>query len=243
MTPSQIDQAAALLADARRAQNRVDLLPVACRPATPEDAHAIQDAVTTALGKPVGAFKSGPTTRGVIYADSIYQSPAAVPVAEVPQCGVEGEVAFIFRHDLPPRATPYSPAEVAAAVDACVTIEPVTSRYANPDAASPLEKLADCSSNGGLVVGSRRSEWRHLDFATIPVTLTVNGNSVLNQNGGLPSGDPLANVVALVAMMGSVRAGQVVTCGSYTGLRYLKPGDTCTAHFDGLGEAELTFTP
>ncbi len=67
---------------------------------------AIQDAVTAGLGKPVGAFKAmapanGEPTRGVIYADTIHASPARVPAAEVPQCGVEGEVAFIFRRDLP----------------------------------------------------------------------------------------------------------------------------------------------
>ncbi len=103
------------------------------------DAHAIQDAVTAGLGKPVGAFKamapaSGEATRGVIYADTIHASPARIPAAEVPQCGVEGEVAFIFRRDLPARAAPYSRDEVAAAVDACAAIELVTSRYRDSDA-------------------------------------------------------------------------------------------------------------
>jgi 2-keto-4-pentenoate hydratase len=39
-----------------------------------------------------------------------------------------------------------------------------------------------------------------------------------------------------------VRAGQFVTCGSCTGLRYLKPGDVCGVQFEGLGGAEVTFT-
>ena len=103
------------------------------------EAHAIQDAVTAGLGKPVGAYKAmapanGEPTRGVIYADTIHASPARIPAAEVPQCGVEGEVAFVFRRDLPPRAAPYSRDEVAAAVDACAAIEVVTSRYRNSDA-------------------------------------------------------------------------------------------------------------
>jgi 2-keto-4-pentenoate hydratase len=38
-----------------------------------------------------------------------------------------------------------------------------------------------------------------------------------------------------------VRAGQFVTCGSWTGLRFLKPGDVCGVMFDGLGAAEVTF--
>ena len=69
--------------------------------------------MTAGLGEPVGAFKAkapanGEPTRGVIYADTIHASPARVPTAEVPQCGVEGEVAFMFRRDLPARAAPYS---------------------------------------------------------------------------------------------------------------------------------------
>jgi 2-keto-4-pentenoate hydratase len=38
-----------------------------------------------------------------------------------------------------------------------------------------------------------------------------------------------------------VRAGQVVTCGSYTGLRYLHAGDVCTVRFEKLGAAEVRF--
>ena len=37
--------------------------------------------------------------------------------------------------------------------------------------------------------------------------------------------------------------GQFVTCGTYTGLRYLKPGDVCGVRFEGLGAAEVTFVP
>jgi 2-keto-4-pentenoate hydratase len=52
--------------------------------------------------------------------------------------------------------------------------------------------------------------------------------------------------VALVNMMreqNGVRTGQFVTCGSFTGLRFLKPGDMCGVRFEGLGAAEVTFSP
>ena len=183
--------------------------------------------------------------RAPIYAPTIYTSPARFPVAERPQCGVEGEVAFRFRRDLPHRTASYTREEVAAAVDACAAIEVVTSRYAEPDSASFLDKLADCVSNGGFVSGVAIGNWHGLDLGKLKVTLTVNGTTVLDQIGGHPTGDPLGIAVALVEMMrktGGVKAGQFVTCGSCTGLRYLKPGDSCRVHFDGLGSAELAFT-
>ncbi len=124
------------------------------------------------LGKPVGAFKAmapanAEATRGMIYADTVHASPARIPAADVPQCGVEGEVAFVFRRDLPARATPYSRDEVAAAVDACAAIEVVTSRYQNSDAVSNLEKLADCISNGAFVHAAPPADWRGLELGKL----------------------------------------------------------------------------
>jgi 2-keto-4-pentenoate hydratase len=250
MDAQQIANAAAVLVKARRGGPLIDDLPAGCRPASVTDAHAVQDAVTDALGKPVGAFKAmapanGEATRGIIYADTIHRSPARIPAAEVPQCGVEGEVAFVFRRDLPARPAPYSRDEVAAAVDACAAIEVVTSRYRNSDAVTNLEKLADSISNGALVHAAPSTDWRGLDLRNLKVTLTVNGAPALEQVGGHPTGDPLGVAVALANMMRAkvgVRAGHLVTCGSCTGLRYLQPGDVCGVRFEGLGAAEVTFT-
>jgi 2-keto-4-pentenoate hydratase len=249
MDTQQINRAAGLLVEARRTGKLLDGLPSDATPAGIADAHAVQDAVTTALGKPVGAFKAmapanGQPTRGVIYADTIHASPARVPAALVPQCGVEGEVAFIFRRDFAPRPAPYSRDDVAAGMDACAAIELVTSRYRNPDATN-LEKLADSISNGAFVHASPAAEWRGVELGKLDVTLIVNGVPVLEQSGGHATGDPLGVAVVLVNMLrdkGGVRAGQFVTCGSYTGLRYLRPGDVCGVRFAGLGEAEVTFT-
>ena len=250
MNTHQINRGAALLVEARRNGTRLDGLPSDATPASVAEGHAIQDAVTAALDKRVGAFKAmapanGEPTRGVIYADTIHPSPAGVPVSEVPQCGVEGEVAFIFRHDLPARGTPYTRDEVAAAVDACAAIELVSSRYRDFANASALVKLADSIANAAFIHAEPLAEWRGLDLGKLQVTLVVNGETVLQQVGGHATGDPLASAVALVNLMreqGGVRAGQFVTCGSYTGLRYLKPGDECRVSFADLGSAGVTFS-
>lgn len=249
MNQQQIEQAAALLVGARRGAG-IAGLPEACRPASVTDAHAIQDAVTAALGQPVGAFKANAPanaepTRGAIYAGTVFASPARIPAAEVPQCGVEGEVAFVFRRDLPARQAEYSREEVAAVVDACAAIEVVTSRYQDADKVSNLEKLADCISNGAFVHGAVLADWRGLELGKLKVVLAVNGSSVLEQVGGHPTEDPLGIAVTFVNMMrgrDGVRVGQFVTCGSCTGLRYLQPGDVCSVRFDGLGVAEVTFS-
>jgi 2-keto-4-pentenoate hydratase len=250
MNKQQIERAAHILVQARRDMKPLSGLPDGLEPSTIEEAHTIQDAVSHQLGKLIGGFKAmapanGDPTRGVIYGGTIHASPCKLPASTVPQCGVEGEVAFIFRRDLPYRTKPYTRNEVAAVVDACAAIEVVHSRFAQKAPVSNLEKLADSISNGAFVYDVPRSDWRDLQLGKLKVTLSVNGKKSLEQVGGHPTGDPLGIAVVLANIWrekGGVRAGQFVTCGSCTGLKFLKPGDVCSIRFEGLGSAEVTFT-
>jgi 2-keto-4-pentenoate hydratase len=191
MDPTRIAEAASLLAAARKEGRRIDGLPEACRPQSVAATHAIQNAVTALLGDEIRAYKANAPVAGdpisstsqqtstqpdapwlvphgvraPIYAANTRTSPANFPVMEAPQCGVEGEVAFRFRHDMPPRAAPYSREEVVAAVDACAAIEVVSSRFADPDAVTFNDKLADCVSNGGFVFGEMMVDWLNLDVS------------------------------------------------------------------------------
>ena len=249
MNKQQIERAAHILVQAHRDMTPLDGLPDGLKPSSIDEAHAIQDAVSRRLGKLIAGFKAmapanGDPTRGVIYGGTIHASPCKLPASTVPQCGVEGEVAFIFRRDLPSRAKPYTRNEVAAVVDACVAIEVVHSRFAQKAPVSNLEKLADSISNGALVHDVPRSDWRDLQLGKLKVTLNVNGKKSLEQVGGHPTGDPLGVAVVLANIWrekGGVRTGQFVTCGSFTGLKFLKPGDVCSVRFEGLGAAEVTF--
>jgi 2-keto-4-pentenoate hydratase len=273
MDMAMVDEAASLIATARQKQIRIDPLPITCRPRSVKEAHAVQDAVAIKLGASIGGYKAAAPAapdqtgsqdeahatanadaswsitegvRALIFDKTIYASPSAIPSREMPQCGVEGEVAFRFLCDLPPRATPYTREEIAAVTDAYPAIEVVSSRFVAPEKITFLEELADCASNGGFVYGSRSTDWQRLRLAELKVMLVVNGETVVNQTGGHPTGDPFGIVVALVEMMrttAGVRAGQFVTCGSFTGLRYFKPGDVCEVKFEGLGAAQLTFSP
>lgn len=247
MAHQDIERAASMLVEARRTGRLIEAL--ASPPASVAEAHAIQDRVTALLGEPVGAFKANAPpdaepTRGVIYARMIRPSPARIAPAEVPHLGVEGEVAFRFTRDLPARDAPYARDELEAAVVALPAIEVVSGRYRDPRSRPPLEQLADSIINGAFVPGAEAPDWRRLDLPRLHVTLLVNGEAVVDQDGGHPTGDPLGVALALVNMMrgaGGVRAGQVVTTGSWTGLRFLKPGDRCAVRFGGLGGAEVTF--
>jgi len=247
MTESEIAACAEALAQARRGGKPIEALPSV--PSSVADAHAIQDRVTALLGETVAAFKaSAPPdaepSRGLNYARMIRPSPARMAPAEVPHLGVEGEIAFRFTRDLPARDAPYTRPEVANAVAALPAIEVVSGRLRDSRARPALEQLADSMAFGAFVPGAEIADWSNLDLPRLRVTLLVNGEPVVERQGGHPIDDPLGVALALVNMMratGGVTAGQFVTTGSWTGLRFLKPGDRCAVQFENLGAAEVVF--
>ncbi len=57
MTPNAIDDPARLLSKSRRRRQLLDGLPQALRPATLDDAHAIQEATATQLADSIAGWK------------------------------------------------------------------------------------------------------------------------------------------------------------------------------------------
>jgi len=247
MTEDEISAAVTLLAELRRHGGLTPALNAT--PATVAQAHAIQDRLAAELGEPVGAFKAnappgGPVSRGLIFGSGIFAGPARVAAADFAHKGVEGEIAFRFRHDLPARATDYTRAEVVQAITALPAIEIVSGRFTDPQTRPALEQVADCMVNGALVLGAEISNWRPLDLANLRIRTWLNGELLWDNVGGHPIGDPVGVAVALVNHMreqDGVKAGQVVTTGSCTGIRFLQPGDRFEIEFEKLGGTEVVF--
>jgi 2-keto-4-pentenoate hydratase len=250
MDASHIREAARLLVVARQTGRLLDGFPAEVRPSSVADAEAIQAATVEELGETIAGWKvstvEGTVIGGVILGSRVFASPARVAPAAMPLRGVEAEVAFRFDRDLPPRFQPYGYDEVAAAVTAFAAIEIVDSRFRDYKATRLLDRAADCVSNGGFVAGTARVDWRRLDLKNIRVTLAVDGKRLEQRDGGHPAGDPLLPAIDLVNARRNgigVRAGQVMTTGTFTGLNFVAPGARVTAAFDGLGSAELEFGP
>jgi 2-keto-4-pentenoate hydratase len=84
-----------------------------------------------------------------------------------------------------------------------------------------------------------------MDLVNVPVTLTFGDQVIVQQAGGHGSGDPLKPAVDLVNELRSgagVRAGQVMTTGTYSGLHFATPGQRVRAAFAGFGAAEVDVT-
>ena len=71
-----------------------------------------------------------------------------------------------------------------------------------------------------------------------------NGQTVVREQGGRVTSDPAGFAVAFVNAMRDacgVKAGQIVTTGSWTGLCFLKPGNRSSIHFEELEGADVAF--
>jgi 2-keto-4-pentenoate hydratase len=249
MDQAAINQAAALFVAARHSGKLIDRLPPECRPVSPHDALAIQDATVRSLGERIGAWKvaapiDGTLMRGAILESRIFAGPAVVPARLAPMLGVEAEIAFCFESGLAGREQEYTYAEVAEAGTALAAIEIVDSRFGSYQGTPLLDRSADCVSNGGFVCGAPRTDWRRFDLTNIEVTLLVDAAVVVHRSGGHAARDPLLPAIALANDLrhsGGLPPGIIVTTGTYTGLTFVKPGQSVTARFAGFAAVEVRF--
>ena len=215
------------------------------------EVYAIQDGVAKATG-PVSGWKVGARTPTAepspapLLAGALTKSPARFDGKAMHMIGVEIEISFHIVKDIPARRTPVGRDEALAAVgDAFVGMEVVDTRLADFKNVDPEWALADNQLNQALVVGDPIKGWKTLDWPSLQVRLSIDGKVEVDQRGGLGAVDPVRPLAWMidhaVRQRGGIRAGQAITTGSWTGLRYYPPGTRARGEFAGLGSVEASF--
>jgi 2-keto-4-pentenoate hydratase len=225
----------------------------AARPATVDDAIAVQRRVAELLAQPVGGWKcSVPTDARAIIAAPIF-APTIHDVSPCPMrivgdvARIEPEIAFVIARDLPARSTPYADAEVRAAVgSARLALELIGPRYAEPKAVTYPELLADCIANQGLYVGPALAAPWDSDLEAFRVVVRARDTVIVSAEGKHPDGHPLRPLVWLANYLANrgdhLRAGQVVTTGSYAGIIDVPVDSPLTIEYGDLGRLAVTLT-
>lgn len=221
-----IDQAAALLAEARRNGRAGPRLPESLRPANLDAALAIQQAVTARLGETVAGYKCGlpgpdKWVIAPIHAGDCHRDGRAAVWPQRGRTRVEPEFAFVLRHALPARPQPYAPAEVDAAIgEVRLALELIGCRYAEPAQAAFPELLADGLFNQGLLLGPAIAA-EALD-APFTLTLAHGDGAPATHAARHPDGDPRLALYWLIEFLRSrgegLAAGQAVITGSLAGV-------------------------
>ena len=255
----RIKAAAQTLTELRHTGRFIARLPDHCRPQSTDDALKIHERTIKIMGE-VGGYKCsvprGERTAVVapIFAATISSAgPYAVLPASpesVDTARIEPEIAFVIGHDLPPRDTPYTEREIRAAIkETRLVLEILASRYNDSKAVPFVEQLADCISNQGLFIGPVVTHDIDATLNEIPLTIertdTTPAQTVKTHHGHHPDGHPLlplfwlANFQAARGM--GLRAGQIVTTGSYAGAVDVPLNAPLRVVFGELGEISVEF--
>jgi 2-keto-4-pentenoate hydratase len=236
-----IDQAAQHLMNARRARTRGERIPEASRPRDLETALAIQDRVTALVGEDIGGYKvsapkPGKIMRAPIFASNIHRGERISIVPRDSKAAIEPEIAFLLSRDLQPGA---SEEEIRAAIgETRLVLELIGSRYANPAEASFPEMLADSLQHQGLVVGPLLEHGAGDWAAAFPIRIP----GVFEGEGVHPDGHPLVPLYWLAGQI-PLKAGQIVTTGSYAGIILAPLNQPLGVQFGDAGEIAVTFDP
>jgi 2-keto-4-pentenoate hydratase len=244
-------RAAELLLATRSQRQRLASLPDDLRPLTEADAYAIQEAVVDAIG-PVGGWKVGARdaaaepTCSPLCAEWIVASPAGFASDRFARRGIEAELAFTLARDLPASGAPYGERDVVSALATVhPVIEIVDARFIDVQTVDPLSQLADSLSHGALAVGAGVPLSPSFDVARQSVEVRFGDTLEFSGVNSNAAGNPfrllawLASRVA--ARRGGLHRGDVVTTGSWSGLRFAESGARVAARFEGIGDVSVKF--
>jgi 2-keto-4-pentenoate hydratase len=251
-TPAQ-EAAAQFLFAARSSGKAGPRIPADIRPTEVADALAVALRVGELIGQTVGGWKCSvptgprPVACAAIFAPTIVRNSPCRVVADGDTAKIEPEIAFVLARDLPARPTPYSEEEVRGALrEARFVLELVGSRYADPTAATFPELLADSISNRGLFVGPVISDAFERPLEAFPVAMRHGNETLMAWDGKHPDGHPLRPLYWLanyLAQRGDpLRAGMIVTTGSYCGVVDAPLDVPLTVVYGDHGELSVTLT-
>ena len=250
---------AQLLADLRREGRQQSGLDPRLVPADNATAYRIAALVADALGWPVlgwkiAAFKAemqqALRTDSPIYGRTFFvrETPANFLHASLASPIPEVEYQARLGADLPPRGKPYGLEEVTEAVASLHPgLELAECRFIHDSAFPPLPAiLADGAGSGTIVYGPPIEDWRRRDIAGQPVTLSSNGKTRRQGTAAAALDHPmvpltwLANALSRTGV--GLKAGQMVSTGTLTGMLAPKPGEDFVADFGPFGAVRVNFS-
>lgn len=149
--------------------------------------------------------------------------------------------------DLPPRAKPYSQEEVTEAVASLHPgLELAECRFLHDAAFPPLPAiLADGAGSGTIIHGPAIADWKTRDIAGQEATLSSNGRLRRKGTAAAALDHPMAPLTWLANELSrtgvGMKAGQMVSTGTLTGMLAPQPGETYVADFGPFGSVTVTF--
>jgi 2-oxopent-4-enoate hydratase len=180
---------------------------------------------------------------GALFDDMILEEGDAIPVSELCQPRIEGEIAFLMESEL--KGPGVSSADALAAVaGALPALEIIDSRVADWKVKLP-DTIADNASSARVVCGGRLTPVEDLDLRTIGMVLTVDGEVAATGAGAAVLGNPIRCVAWLANKLGEfgvpLRPGDLVLAGALHAAVPVAVGTSVHAEFAELGGVTTRF--
>ena len=194
------------------------------------------------------ALRTDSPIYGCVFSPMAKSSPIRVEHATL--CSPIPEVEYQARlgANLPPRNKPYTVEEVTEAVASLHPgLELAECRFIHDEAFPPLPAiLADGAGASTLIYGPPIEDWQRRDILDQEVVLLRNGEP-LRKGTAVEALDhpmiPLAWLANELSHTGiGLKAGQIISTGTLTGMLAPKPNETYVADFGPFGTVTLTLT-
>src|SRR5579872_802552 len=255
----QIAAAAKSLHECWREGTKLERLDPSLRPQDRAEGYAIQAALANHSAEKLFGWKIAATSEagqrhinvkaplaGRIFAETVIADGGTASMKGNAMRVGEPEFAFRFARDLPPRAAPFSVAEVLDAVASLhPAIEIPDSRFADFVSAGEAQLIADNACAHLFVLGeASTADWRARDLVEERPRITMRGQLHIG-HGKNVLGDPrvalawLANELRNLGI--TLRAGEVVTTGTCHPPLPIASGDRMEADFGVLGKVSVGF--
>jgi len=251
---------ARLLATLRRENRQQSGLEARLVPADKDGAYRIARMVEEELGWAVAGWKIAAAKEemqkalrtdspiyGRVFAPNVRPSP--VSVEHTRQVSPIPEVEYMARLgiDLPSRTQPYTIDEVTEAVASLHPgIELAECRFAHDAAFPPLPAiLADGAGGSTICHGPAIEDFRKRDIAGQEVVLSCNGVARRTGTAAAALDHPMVPLTWLANELSrtgiGLKAGQMISTGTLTGMLRPKAGETYIADFGPFGKATAIY--
>jgi len=227
-------------------------------PTSVDDAYSVQFVIDSISGSPICGYKIGATSDetmellgldepffGPLYSTHCRSNRGQVAVSGAHDPKVEAEFVVCLASALGGDGTVDEKQVQDATAWIAGGLEFIGTRFSKPPAKRGLSAIADSGANIDFVLGDTVEDWQQFDFHSHPVTLDINGAPVGKGHSGMSiAGNPFGMVAWLANHKNlpdrGLKPGDIISCGTCTGIAAVQAGDTLVADYGPLGKVNVT---
>ena len=181
---------------------------------------------------------------GILFDDMEVLNGLSLPISEVMQPKIEGELAFVLGGSLD--NDKLTIVDIINSIDYVLpSLEIVGSSIDNWNIRI-ADTVADNASASHYVLGHTPKMLDDIDIVNCKMNMTINGELKSSGSGKDCLGSPLNAVLWLARKMQAVgqplQAGELILSGSLGPMVVVNAGDHVDAEFEGLGSVSISFT-